>query len=114
MITAIANSGNGGIFFDWINTIPGKDKTGHVIFMGVLTFLVQLNMKRPFLYVSRIKVPKAFFIVAPVLLAEEVSQFFIMYRNCSSMDFLCDIFGMIIFGYTAIFVQQFKQRRKHV
>jgi len=84
--------------FDWIDYLPFRDKTGHFLLIGGLTFFVNivLNLKQ-------IQISKHQFLLGSVLVLvfvtfEEASQHFISTRNCELLDLICNYIGIFVFG----------------
>ena len=87
--------------FDWIEYLPFKDKAGHFILIGGLTFFVNivLNLKQ-------VQISKRNFLLGSVIVfffitIEEGSQHFISTRNCEFLDLMCNYLGIFVFGKLA-------------
>ena len=96
-----------GLFND-IRRIPGGDKLGHFLLMGLLSFLLNVSLNcrtvralgRPLLLGSLV----AF---AAVTL-EEFSQIFVPYRTFDPVDLLFDYGGILAFGRLALYFKTSK------
>ena len=87
--------------FDWINYLPFRDKTGHFILIGGLTFFVNIVLS-----LREVQISKHQFLLGSVLVFvfitfEEASQYFISTRNCEFLDLLCNYLGIYVFGKLA-------------
>ncbi|TFG72458.1 MAG: VanZ family protein [Anaerolineales bacterium] len=100
-IIAIANVGLGSTVFAFLEYIPGGDKTGHFILIGMLSFLVNLSMGAKTTPWKSITVLKGSLIVFIVVFAEECSQIFLKYRGFDLIDLLADTAGICVFGSLA-------------
>ena len=107
------NTGEGKQLFSMIGHVPGRDKTGHFILMGLLAFFIVLML------VPRMKssAPKATIIVASILslviALEEGSQHFISSRTFSLADLLCSLAGVIVFTAIAFLIIRKSERRHY-
>lgn len=111
LLVAMADLGLGKPLYELVKTIPGSDKTAHFLLMGFISFLVHLAMKNPIIRIFKLPFLKGSLIILPIILLEELSQFYFSYRNCSSLDFASDVFGVFIFGYIAV-LYQVKNKKK--
>jgi VanZ family protein len=96
-----SNLGQGPQLLGFVDRIPGRDKTGHFLLMGVLAFfLVLVIVPR-----SKSKPWKASLLVIALLCLvigiEEGSQYFISTRTFSIADLLCSWGGVLVFGALA-------------
>lgn len=112
LLVIIADLGLGKPLYDWVKIIPGSDKTGHFLLMGFISFPIHLLMKQPILRILRIPVPKGVFVIIPLILIEELSQFYFSHRNCSTLDFASDVAGVLVFGYLAVIYKHTKRRKE--
>ena len=106
-LVVIADLGLGKPFYELAKAVPGSDKTGHFLLMGFISFPVHLLLKNPLKRVWNIPIPSAAVFIIPIILLEELSQFFFDNRNCSTLDFACDVAGVFSFGYQAV-IYKFK------
>ncbi|MFT4550494.1 MAG: hypothetical protein ACI8XO_000680 [Verrucomicrobiales bacterium] len=107
IVVIACNVGHGQQLFSMMDQVPGRDKTGHFVLMGMLSFLLVIML------VPRMKSdrPKAALIVmavvALVITLEEGSQYFISSRTFSLADLGCSLAGVIAFGAIAyVFVRK--------
>jgi VanZ family protein len=77
--------------------LPGGDKAGHFLLMGLLSLLVNLA------FASRdaFGVLRCSFLVAAVVTLEELSQAALRYRNFETADLAADLAGIAVFGLLA-------------
>ncbi len=100
-IIVMRNLEIGDGFFEFFSRIPGKDKLGHFVLMGILAFLsvAVLAPKLPWPPTkSAIIVLAVLFVMISV---EELSQIFVESRSFSLTDLACDAAGVVVFGFAA-------------
>jgi len=98
LIVVIANLGLGSKYFPFIYSIPGLDKIGHFILMGVLSFLVNLLLKGKKVQILYFKFLLGSLVVIFVVALEELSQLFLIYRAFSWLDLVFDLGGIFLGG----------------
>jgi polysaccharide biosynthesis protein VpsQ len=103
-IIIIANLGLFGRLFIPVSSIPGGDKTGHFLLMGILSFLATLTMAPRRFKMGRLTLPLGSVCVAIVVTMEEFSQIFIRSRGFSWGDLAADYCGIICFGIVATLI----------
>lgn len=101
LIVIIANLGLGQIYFPFVYNVPGLDKIGHFLLMGMLSFLVNLLLE-----CKRVSLIKLSFLagnlwVAILVTLEEFSQIFLVYRAFSVVDLVFDLGGIFLGGRLA-------------
>ena len=103
IIAVIAcNVGQGRQLFGFIDAVPGRDKTGHFLLMGALSFAMVL-MLVPRMKPTRIKSAIIVIVVVSLIVsAEEFSQNFVSSRTFSVADLLCSLAGILVFGVLAM------------
>ena len=109
-IIVLANAGRGTRLFALQYMVPGADKAGHFVLMGLLAFLVNLGLGMATWRVGRFDVLKGSLLVLAFVIVEELSQVFFANRNADPIDLLADLAGIIVFGYLAQWVVA---RRNH-
>lgn len=98
---AASNLGAGSRLFGFIDRIPGRDKTGHFLLMGALSFAAVLALA-PRLKISLGKAScRVILALCGVITLEELSQYFITTRTFSIADLLASLAGAGIFGWLA-------------
>ncbi len=106
MIIAIANRGDGGQWWSFINSIPYGDKLGHVGLMGTLGLLCNLAFTPR--YLCRFSIPITHITALLLLLVtlEELSQAFISTRNYDPLDLLANTAGLALGQLSAILLRK--------
>jgi hypothetical protein len=100
-IIAIANAGLGSAVFAFLDYIPGGDKTGHFLLIGLLSLLVNLRMGAKTTTLKSVTVLKGSLTVTILVIAEELSQLFLKYRAFDLVDLIFDAAGIFVFGRLA-------------
>lgn len=96
--------------FRRVREMPYGDKLGHLILMGLFSFLLNMALNCGTLRVWKIELLKGSLIVALIVTVEEFSQLFIRSRTFDAGDLLFDYVGIFSFGLFA----QFLTRRRQV
>lgn len=104
LIVIVADSGRGQVFFALLKAIPGGDKTGHFVLMGLASFLVNLSLSAARVQIGPLRLLKGSLIVAVVVTLEEASQLLFASRGASVLDLLVDYAGIILFGALAAWI----------
>ena len=98
---AASNFGAGPRLFGFIDHVPGRDKTGHFLLMGALSFAAVLALA-PRLKTSLRKAScRVILALSGIITLEELSQYFIATRTFSIADLLASLAGAGIFGWLA-------------
>lgn len=102
VVLVYADMGWDLFLFDWVKYLPFKDKLGHFLLIGTLTFFVNILLD-----FRRVNIGKRELLLGSVLVflfftLEEMSQAFLANRNCEFLDFLCNTFGILIFERLAL------------
>ncbi len=100
-LVVLADSGRGRWLFGMAESIPGGDKLGHFILFGLLAFLVNLVMQASVFRCGRLTLLKGSPLVMGIVIAEEVSQLFFVFRSFELLDLAADLLGIWIFGQLA-------------
>ena len=101
-----ADFGLGGSIFSFFHRIPGADKAGHFILIGLLALLVNLYVgltKDTYNLNMAFKVSLAIIVVVTL---EEISQIWFRNRSFSISDLVADFAGIVVFGLLAILIAQ--------
>jgi polysaccharide biosynthesis protein VpsQ len=91
--------------FSIIRNLPGGDKYGHFLLMGLLSFLINTSLRCRKLDVRAKRVLLGSGIVSLAVTLEEVSQIFMQYRSFDLVDLLFDYLGIWVFGKVALYVR---------
>ena len=91
--------------FSIIRSVPGADKFGHFLLMGLLSFLLNTSLRCRAVDVRTRQMLLGSIIVSMAVTLEEVSQIFIQYRSFDLADLLFDYLGIWLFGKLAIYVR---------
>lgn len=113
LIILAADLGVGSSFFALVNQIPGADKSGHFILIGLLAFFVIWSVMETYPTSSRSAWIKGMLALAAIVTLEECSQVFLRFRGFSLIDLVFDYLGILFFGCLAAFLQKQKGRRNH-
>lgn len=85
----------------FIKNIPYGDKIGHLVLMGVFSFLVNLMLGARSFQIWKIRYLLGSLIVLIIVTLEEVSQIFIRGRSFDLTDLAADYLGIFLFGELA-------------
>lgn len=91
--------------FSIIRSVPGGDKCGHFLLMGLLSFLLNTSLRCREVDVRTRHVLWGSLIVSMAVTLEEVSQIFMQYRSFDFVDLLFDYLGIWAFGKLALYVR---------
>ena len=98
IVVALANVGLVYEVFPFINFVPGQDKTGHFILMGIMAFLANLSLCGRWVECYRVRLYLGSLIVLICVVAEESSQLLMAARGFDLGDLAADLLGIIILG----------------
>ena len=101
VIIMIANLGLSPRFFPFLHKIPGLDKAGHFLLMGLLSFFVNMVFQASRTKIFSLNALKGNLLVFLIVALEEFSQIFLVHREFSLVDLLFDLAGIILFGRLA-------------
>ena len=90
--------------FSIIRIIPGGDKCGHFLLMGLFSFLLNASLCCRTVEVFLRRMLLGSVIVSVVVTLEELSQIFLQYRSFDLVDLLFDYLGIWVFGKVALYV----------
>lgn len=111
VIVLIANAGLGPRLFGFLDYVPGGDKTGHFLLMGMAAFLVNLSLNAARLRIGPLHVLVGSVGVAAVVTLEEFSQVFFASRTFDLTDLTADYVGILLFGWLATRIVAWRERR---
>lgn len=104
------NLGWNWFFLRWTKFVPFQDKMMHFVFIGLLSFFVNLLLDaRRTDFVSTSVLTGSLLIFA-ITTVEEFSQILLANRNFELLDLLCNVLGILFFGKLAeLYVQKSKK-----
>lgn len=95
--------------FNGIRGIPGGDKLGHFLLIGLLSFLLNASLSCRTVRVFAVRVLLGSVIACAAVTLEELSQLFVRYRTFDLTDLFFDYAGIWTFGKLALYLEM---RRK--
>ena len=104
LIIVLADLGKVHFLWDLINIIPGGDKTGHFILIGVLACLLNLSFGAPRTRGGKGRLLRVNVILGILITIEEFTQMMVPWRGFSIRDGMANILGIILFGRLAAWV----------
>lgn len=87
--------------FAVIRAVPGGDKIGHFLLMGVFSYLVNLSLRCRTVTVLSRRMLLGSAVVFLAVTLEEFSQIFLRHRTFDLIDLLFDCAGIWLFGRVA-------------
>ena len=99
-VVLIANRGEGGQWWPFLEHIPYGDKLGHIGLFGTLSFLCDLAFPGRRFGRRRLFITTTTIVLPTIISLEELSQLFIPFRNFDILDWLADLIGLAA-GQTA-------------
>lgn len=103
-IIIAANLGLGSVLWAFLDNIPGGDKIGHFVLIGLLSLFVNLSMGIKTTTFKFLTVLKGSLIVTILVIVEELSQLFLKHRGFELLDLTFDAAGIFVFGRLAIWL----------
>jgi len=91
--------------FSAVRSVPGGDKLGHLLLMGLLSFLLNTSLRCRTVGVCGRRILLGSIIVCVAVTLEEVSQIFVRYRSFDPVDLLFDYLGIWAFGKAAVYLR---------
>lgn len=93
-VIIIADRGEGGNWWGFLNQVPYGDKIGHLGLIGTLSLLCNLAFRpsRPAMLPRWITTTT--FVLLLLLTLEELSQAITPHRSCDFLDWLADLAGL--------------------
>ena len=103
-IIILANTVPSFPIFKLVNQLPAKDKLGHFLIMGILSFFVMLafSCKQGHWYLGRSLTIMV--LLGVVIGLEELSQALVPTRTMSLTDLLASWLGLLFFGVLTLVV----------
>ena len=111
-VVIVANLGLGPVVFRFLKYIPGGDKAGHFVLMGLLSLLVNLSFGAQRVTVGGLPLLKGSLIVMAVVTVEELSQLLLKHRGFDLLDLAMDYLGIVAFGVLAEHLVQHRRVAK--
>lgn len=100
--------------FRRVRDLPYGDKLGHLILMGILSFLLNMALSCRRVRVWKVELLKGSLIVALVVTLEEFSQIFVKYRTFDMGDLFMDYVGIFFFGMFAYLLTRRKMSKAEI
>lgn len=100
-LSAVATSPLGATWFAFVNQVPGGDKTGHFLAVGLVTFVVVLGFAPIPFRGRRLGAGRLLLLIAVVITLEEYSQQLFPNRRFSLLDLVYSYAGLMAFGGAA-------------
>ncbi len=85
----------------YVNQIPGRDKTGHFVLMGVFALLVTSSIPDRRVSLGSFAVPTGVLLVLVAATLEELSQLWLEHRRFSYTDLASSYAGILVFSALA-------------
>lgn len=105
-IIFLANTGSNNILFDIIRSIPNGDKFGHFFLYGMLTLVINLELKSKTINIGKYNLLLGTVLVCIFVVLEELSQGFIPSRTLDYQDLLADAMGIYIFTFVYLYISK--------
>jgi polysaccharide biosynthesis protein VpsQ len=83
---------------NWVNDLPFGDKWGHLVLIGLLTFLLNYALSGRKVKIGRLKILLGGTIVAVAMTAEEISQMWMPLRTFDLIDLSANYLGIALAG----------------
>lgn len=83
---------------NWVNDLPFGDKWGHLVLIGMLTFLLNHALSGRQVKVGRLKILLGGTIVAVAMTLEEISQMWMPLRTFDLIDLSANYLGIALAG----------------
>jgi VanZ family protein len=100
--------------FRRVREMPYGDKLGHLVLMGLFSFLLNMALSCRRVRVWKASLLTGSLIVALVVTLEEVSQLFVRYRSFDPVDLVFDYLGIFSLGLVAYYLKRRRPRESSV
>jgi VanZ family protein len=97
--------------FSVVRSVPGGDKGGHFLLMGLFSFLLNASLNCRTLNLDRGRLLLGSVLVSALVTMEEISQIFMQHRSFDLVDLLFDYLGIWVFGEMALYVWRRHSRK---
>jgi len=114
LIVLVANLGIASWVFSAVTLVPFGDKYCHLILMGLFSFLLNSSLHCQTISLSGVRILMGSMIVYLLVLAEELSQFWVVSRNVEAYDLLFDFIGIYLFGMLALRNSKMKAKKQFI
>ncbi|NDJ78220.1 MAG: trypsin [Chloroflexi bacterium] len=104
LVVIVADLGWGVILFTFLDWVPGGDKTGHFLLMGMLSLLVNISLGAARVERSPVPVLRGSLLVTVLVTLEEFSQLWLAARGFSLLDLAADYAGILVGGWLAVWL----------
>lgn len=101
-VVALADHHRYHTLFSVVRGIPGGDKLGHFLLMGLFSFLLNVSLCCRTVRVFAGRVLLGGVVACLAVTLEELSQIFVRYRSFDPVDLLFDYAGIWAFGRAAL------------
>jgi hypothetical protein len=92
----IAYTGNGSVYLAFVDDVPGKDKTGHVVMIGCMSLLLSWLSSFRFLPLKNVRLYYGIVAVFIFITIEEFLQLLAPYRSFDLIDLSCNYLGILL------------------
>ena len=99
-----ANMGWKFFFFRYVDVLPFRDKMGHFLLVGTLSFFVNLLLSVRRIDFLKQKFLLGSFLVFIFITIEEFSQIFLVRRSFDLIDLSANYLGILVFGNIAFWL----------
>ena len=104
-IILLAGSREYHTLFSGIRRIPGGDKLGHFLLMGLFSLLLNASLSCRMVRILAARVLLGSAVACAAVTLEEVSQIFVRYRTFDPVDLVFDYAGIWAFGRLALYIK---------
>jgi VanZ family protein len=111
-LSALATSPLGSSWFAFVNRVPGGDKTGHFLAVGLVAFVVVLGFAPIRFRGRRVGAGCWLVLIAVVVTLEEYSQQLFPNRRFSLLDLVYSYAGLMAFGGAAAWIDFVRSGRE--
>ena len=108
------DSGSRPEVWEDVYAIPFVDKIGHLVLMGMFSFLANLSLHCRSIRVLDRRIMIGTLVVLAIVVMEEFSQAFIATRHCDAADLVADVIGIVLGAAAAKPCQRLRLRRAQI
>lgn len=102
VVIFLANMGMGAPLLSLCYALPGDDRAGHFILMGVMALLLNLAMRGARVELGRLRLMKGSLLLSAIIIVEELTQVIMPNRTFSLIDLGASLAGVLVFGRLAL------------
>ncbi len=99
LILLIVTADRGALAIRWLAGLPAGDKIGHFVLIGFLAYLVNAALGARRWRWRRLSILKGSLLVGALVLAEEISQLWLIHRAFELADLVADAAGIWASGW---------------